>query len=36
MKMETRVTASISGVVESIIVKEGQQVKAGELLLKLK
>lgn len=36
MKMETRVTASMAGVVESINVKEGQQVKAGELLINLK
>jgi len=36
MKMETRVIASQAGVVESINVKEGQQVKAGELLINLK
>ena len=36
MKMETRVSASVSGMVELINVKEGQQVKAGELLLNLK
>ncbi|MGH4051222.1 MAG: pyruvate carboxylase [Clostridium sp.] len=36
MKMETRVIASVMGKVESIKVKEGQQVKAGELLLNLK
>ncbi len=36
MKMETRVMASVAGVVESINVKEGQQVKAGELLINLK
>ena len=36
MKMETRVSASVAGVVESINVKEGQQVKAGELLINLK
>ena len=36
MKMETRVSASVTGVVESIVVKEGQQVKAGELLINLK
>ena len=36
MKMETRVIASVTGVVESINVKEGQQVKAGELLINLK
>jgi pyruvate carboxylase len=36
MKMETRVSASAQGVVESINVKEGQQVKAGELLINFK
>lgn len=36
MKMETRVSASASGTVESINVLEGQQVKAGELLISLK
>ncbi|WP_291636322.1 pyruvate carboxylase [Clostridium sp.] len=36
MKMETRVSASVAGVVESINVKEGQQVKAGELLINFK
>ncbi|MBU3180070.1 pyruvate carboxylase [Clostridium psychrophilum] len=36
MKMETRVIASATGVVEAINVKEGQQVKAGELLVNLK
>jgi pyruvate carboxylase len=36
MKMETRVSASVAGVVESINVKEGQQVKAGELLINLR
>ena len=36
MKMETRVTASASGVVGSIIANEGEQVKAGQLLLTLK
>ncbi|MDP4143494.1 MAG: pyruvate carboxylase [Bacillota bacterium] len=36
MKMETQVTASVAGVVEAIHVKEGQQVKAGELLMNLK
>lgn len=35
MKMETKVTASQSGVVEAINVKEGEQVIAGELLLNL-
>ncbi|MBU3177679.1 pyruvate carboxylase [Clostridium estertheticum] len=36
MKMETRVIASKAGVVELINVKEGQQVKAGELLINLR
>ncbi|MCB2361398.1 pyruvate carboxylase [Clostridium estertheticum] len=36
MKMETRVIASKAGVVELINVKEGQQIKAGELLINLK
>jgi len=36
MKMETRVIASVAGVIESINVNEGQQVKAGELLINLK
>lgn len=36
MKMETRVSACVAGVVESINVKEGQQVKAGELLINFK
>ena len=36
MKMETRVSASVAGVVGSINVKEGQQVKAGELLINMK
>ncbi|MBU3161030.1 pyruvate carboxylase [Clostridium frigoris] len=36
MKMETRVIASEAGTVELINVKEGQQVKAGELLINLK
>jgi len=33
MKMETRITSSISGIVRSVNIKEGQQVKAGELLI---
>ncbi|MBX4263440.1 pyruvate carboxylase [Clostridium estertheticum] len=36
MKMETRVIASKAGVIELINVKEGQQIKAGELLINLK
>jgi pyruvate carboxylase len=35
MKMETQVTASASGTVASIAVKEGQNIVAGELLIKL-
>jgi pyruvate carboxylase len=36
MKMETRVTSSAAGVIDSINVKEGQQVIAGELLAVIK
>ncbi|SCY39029.1 pyruvate carboxylase [Alkaliphilus peptidifermentans] len=36
MKMETNITSPLKGIVESIKVKENQQVKAGELLIKLK
>ncbi|MCK4258247.1 MAG: pyruvate carboxylase [Halanaerobiales bacterium] len=36
MKMETNITAPISGEVESVNVTEGQQVKAGELMFELK
>ncbi|MCL2070821.1 MAG: pyruvate carboxylase [Oscillospiraceae bacterium] len=36
MKMETGVTAMTSGVVEDVLVKEGQLVKSGELLAVLK
>ncbi|MEG2539715.1 MAG: pyruvate carboxylase [Clostridium sp.] len=36
MKMETNITSKTAGVVESIVVKEGSQVKSGELLIKLK
>jgi pyruvate carboxylase len=36
MKMETRVTASVSGTVQVINVKEGQQVSSGELLVTIK
>lgn len=36
MKMETRIVATTSGIIESINVKEGQQVKVGELLVKMK
>lgn len=36
MKMETNILASSAGVVERIYVSEGQQVKAGEMVAKLK
>lgn len=36
MKMETNITAPAAGIVESILVEEKQQVKVGELLMKLK
>lgn len=36
MKMETNILASIKGQVDKIYVKEGQQVKAGEMVAKLK
>ena len=36
MKMETNIVASTDGTIESIKIKEGQQVKTGELLIKLK
>ena len=36
MKMETNITASSSGTVDSIFVSAGQQVESGELLVKLK
>ena len=36
MKMETNITAPTAGVIESVYIKEKQQVKAGELLIKLK
>ena len=36
MKMETNITAPVAGMVEAIYVKEKQQVKSGELLVKLK
>ncbi len=35
MKMETNVTTAISGTVNSIAVKEGQDVESGELLIRL-
>lgn len=36
MKMETNILASMAGVVDKIYANEGQQVKAGELVAKLK
>ncbi len=36
MKMETNILSNISGAVDSIPVSEGQQVKAGQLLMKIK
>lgn len=36
MKMETIITSPVSGIVESIHVSKGQQVKSGEMLIKLK
>ena len=36
MKMETNITSSVSGIVEKVLVEEMQQVKSGELLIKLK
>lgn len=36
MKMETNILAACAGVVERIYVSEGQQVKAGEMVAKLK
>ncbi len=36
MKMETNILSPVKGVVDKIYVKEGQQVKAGELVAKLK
>ena len=36
MKMETNILAAAAGTVERIYVSEGQQVKAGEMVAKLK
>lgn len=36
MKMETNIKSPASGIVELVTVKKGQQVKSGELLIKLK
>lgn len=35
MKMETNVTTAIEGIVGSVVVKEGQNVESGELLIRL-
>lgn len=36
MKMETNIVAKESGIVEEVLINAGQQVKAGELLIRLK
>ena len=36
MKMETAISARMSGVVDEILVKEGDTVKGGQLLIKIK
>ena len=36
MKMETNILSPVKGCVDKVYVKEGQQVKAGELVAKLK
>jgi pyruvate carboxylase len=36
MKMETATAARMSGIVEEILVEEGQTVKGGQLLIKIK
>ena len=36
MKMETNILAPIKGVVDKILVKEGEQVKSGQMVAKLK
>jgi pyruvate carboxylase len=36
MKMETVIIAAAPGTVESVYVKEGQRVKTGELLARIK
>jgi len=36
MKMETNIVAKESGIVEEVLINTGQQVKAGELLIRLK
>ena len=36
MKMETNIVAKEDGIVQEVLITEGQQVKAGELLIVLK
>lgn len=36
MKMETSVVARMSGIVDEVLIKEGSNVKAGELLITIK
>ena len=36
MKMETNILSAAAGIVEKIYISEGQQVKAGEMVAKLK
>ena len=36
MKMETGVVARMAGVIDEVLVKPGQTVKAGERLMKIK
>jgi len=36
MKMETNILATADGIVDTIYIDEGQQVKAGELVVKLR
>ncbi|MBQ4249116.1 MAG: biotin/lipoyl-binding protein, partial [Clostridia bacterium] len=35
MKMETSVVAKVDGTIEKVYIKEGQSVKAGELLIQM-
>jgi len=36
MKMETIVVSRIDGVIDEILVKDGQPVKAGELIIRMR
>jgi pyruvate carboxylase len=36
MKMETNILANVAGTIERIYVSEGSQVKAGEMVAKMK